>query len=202
MTSWTSISNAAVAVGGIPSSATVTALRDNPSALAEGVSGAPVMVSGWHPVDKVTIGDGKTGLIYDFAVNGTQANVTSPNFEDGYEYRIFGVNISHNDANPRSLIVELFKQTSASWVSIGTFPSVSSGTEIYFDVEIIMPRIAGNLHFGRAIFGSSTSSSNIAGAATSGSFEKVLNARIRFAAGSIDSGGIWLFRRREYASSP
>ena len=57
MTTWTTISNAAVAVGAIPSSSIVTALRDNPSAVAESSSGAPVMVSGWHPVDKISTGD-------------------------------------------------------------------------------------------------------------------------------------------------
>lgn len=41
MTAWTTLSNTAVGVGGIPSGATVTALRDNISAVAEGSSGAP-----------------------------------------------------------------------------------------------------------------------------------------------------------------
>jgi hypothetical protein len=40
MTTWTDIANSAVAVGGIPSGSTITALRDNPSALAEGSTGA------------------------------------------------------------------------------------------------------------------------------------------------------------------
>lgn len=202
MTAWTSILNSAVAVGGIPSSATVTALRDNPIAMAESASGSPINVMGWHPVDKVTVGDGKDGLLFSHATSGTQANVTSPNFEDGYEYRIFGADVSHNDASSRSLIIELYKQTTATWVSIGTFPAVSSGSEVYFDTEIVMPRIDGNLHFARAIFGSAASTSNVAGSAISATFEKVLNVRVRFAAGSIDKGKIWLFRRREYASSP
>jgi hypothetical protein len=51
MATWTSISNAAVAVGGIPSSTTVTALRDNPSAIAEAANGAPVVFAGWNPYD-------------------------------------------------------------------------------------------------------------------------------------------------------
>ena len=202
MTTWTSISNAAVAVGSIPSSTTVTALRDNPSALAESASGAPVMVSGWHPHDKVSIGDGKTGLIYDFAVNGVQANITSPNFTDGYEYRIFGVEISHNNASSTTLIVELYKETSATWVSIGSFPSSSASSEVYFNVDIIFPRISGSIHFAPASWGSALSVSAIAGAAALSTIQKVLNVRVRFAAGSIDSGKIWMFRRREYASSP
>ena len=41
MATWTTISNLAVGSGGIPSGATVTALRDNPVAIAEGAAGAP-----------------------------------------------------------------------------------------------------------------------------------------------------------------
>lgn len=41
MTDYTTLSNTAVGVGGLPSGATVTALRDNPIAIAEGTSGAP-----------------------------------------------------------------------------------------------------------------------------------------------------------------
>ena len=40
MTTWTDLSAGAVGVGGIPSGSTVTALRDNPIAIAEGSSGA------------------------------------------------------------------------------------------------------------------------------------------------------------------
>ena len=41
MTDYTALSNTAVGVGGLPSGATVTALRDNPLAIAEGSAGAP-----------------------------------------------------------------------------------------------------------------------------------------------------------------
>ena len=41
MTTWTDLSAGAVGVGGIPSGSTVTALRDNPVAIAEGATGAP-----------------------------------------------------------------------------------------------------------------------------------------------------------------
>ena len=41
MADWTSIPNVAVAVGGIPSGTTVTALRDNPVSITEGAPGAP-----------------------------------------------------------------------------------------------------------------------------------------------------------------
>ena len=41
MTDFTILSNTAVGVGGLPSGATVTALRDNPIAIEEGAPGAP-----------------------------------------------------------------------------------------------------------------------------------------------------------------
>jgi hypothetical protein len=45
MTDFTTLSNPSVAVGGIPSGATVTALRDNPIAISEGTTGAPKILS-------------------------------------------------------------------------------------------------------------------------------------------------------------
>jgi hypothetical protein len=41
MADWTTLPNTAVGVGGLPSGTTVTALRDNPIAIAEGAAGAP-----------------------------------------------------------------------------------------------------------------------------------------------------------------
>ena len=41
MADWTPLPNQAVGVGGLPSGTTVTALRDNPVAIAEGAPGAP-----------------------------------------------------------------------------------------------------------------------------------------------------------------
>ena len=44
MADWTTLSNGAVGVGGLPSGTTVTALRDNPVAIAEAAAGAPRLV--------------------------------------------------------------------------------------------------------------------------------------------------------------
>ena len=41
MADWTNLPNQAVGVGGLPSGTTVTALRDNPVAIAQGAAGAP-----------------------------------------------------------------------------------------------------------------------------------------------------------------
>jgi hypothetical protein len=204
MTTWTSISNAAVAVGGIPSSTTVTALRDNPSAIAEASSGAPVMVSGWHPHDKLTIGDGKTGLIYDFAVTGTVSSFVTPDFVDGYEYRVIA-HLMESDAGATvRLNLEAFFETDAAYRRLAyTADESSLGNEFGYDVEILMPRIATRTHL---VKGEGYSDSNVGlgidGASYDTTLQKVLRARVRFTAGNIIGGKIWMFRRREYASLP
>jgi hypothetical protein len=205
MTTWTSISNAAVAVGGIPSSTTVTALRDNPSALAESASGAPVMVSGWHPHDKVTIGDGKTGLIYDSTVSGTVGSVITPDFVDGYEYRVVAVDLRHNNATDTRLRMDAFKETTATYRLIRETSQGSSADEFGYHTEFHLPRIASYGHFAMTM--SYTSGSFSAGIDASSNMylspaQKILRARLLFNSGSIVFGKVYFFRRREYASSP
>jgi hypothetical protein len=208
MTTWTSISNAAVAVGGIPSSTTVTALRDNPSAIAEASSGAPVMVSGWHPHDKVTIGDGKTGLIYDFAVNGVQSSVVTPNFVDGYEYRIVAHGLQHNSGT-QGLNISFYLETDARLDQVEQISDQPTTTAFGFDMEMLLPRIPKVTHIARisAYVGSNISSLSTIGT-TDSTVQKVLYVSIRFrsSGGSfgagIAAGKVWMFRRREYASLP
>jgi len=209
MTTWTSISNAAVAVGGIPSSTTVTALRDNPSALAESASGAPVMVSGWHPHDKVSIGDGKTGLIYDFAVNGVQTSVVTPNFVDGYEYRIVAHGLQHNSISNNGLNISFYLETDARLDQVEQIGDQPSTTLFGFDMEMLLPRIPKVNHIARisAYVGGTVSGTNTIGTYDS-TVQKVLYVSIRFRTSGgffgagIAAGKVWMFRRREYASSP
>jgi hypothetical protein len=203
MATWTSISNAAVAVGGIPSSSTVTALRDNPTAMAETANGAPVVFAGWHPVDKVAIGDGKDGLIYDHAVNGTVANVVTPDFLDGFEYRLYCSNMSHNSGTARNFIVEAFRETAGTYVTAYTSASTYGGTtNIQADVELVMPRFSDFLGIVRATVGSGFSNDANQSNVYIKNNNKILRARIAWSSGSFDAGKVYLFRRREYASSP
>jgi len=207
MTTWTSISNAAVAVGGIPSSTTVTALRDNPSAIAEASSGAPVMVSGWHPYDKVTIGDGKTGLIYDFAVNGVQSSVVTPDFVDGYEYRVVALGLRHNAAGftDRRLQMEAFKQTDAVYRLVKQSEQGTNNQDFGYHAEFYFPRLESTSHFVMTMTyrnGAFSSQIDADSAMYDTPAQKILRARISFTGDSIAAGKIWMFRRREYASSP
>ena len=208
MTTWTTISNAAVAVGAIPSSSIVTALRDNPSAVAESSSGAPVMVSGWHPVDKVSTGDGKTGLIYDHAVTGTVASVVTPDFVDGYEYRVVALGLRHNAAligTDRRLQMEAFKQTDAAYRLIRQSDQGVNNQYFGFHAEFYFPRLESTAHFVMTMTyrnGSFSSGIDVDSAMFDEPAQKILRARISFTGDSIAAGKVWMFRRREYASSP
>lgn len=199
MTAWTTISNALVAVGAIPRSTVITALRDNPLAIAEASSGAPINVSGWHPYDKVTVGDGKNGVVYDFSVSGALTNVETPNFVDGYEYRLFGLGNGFTT-------IELYRETSADWVaSQGSVVDIDTSAG-WWDYEISMPRIARIRHL---VTGGYTRTGTNTGVSVAAKYpvspdgsasNKILKARF---VGTGSSGAkIWMFRRREYASSP
>jgi hypothetical protein len=201
MSTWTSISNGAVAVGGIPSSATVTALRDNPVAIAGAASGAPVVFAGWHPYDKVTIGDGKDGLIYDSAVNGTVADIVTPDFVDGFEYRLICDKIRHNSGSARTFTIEAFRETLGTYTTAYSSASTYTITNFNADIEFVLPRLVTDRYFLRAIVGTSTLDAN-QNNIFSTSDNKILRARIVWSAGSITTGKVYLFRRREYASSP
>lgn len=200
MTTWTSISNASVGVGGIPSSTTMTALRDNSAAMAEAATGAPAIFAGWHPVDKLTVGDSKTGLIYDFASNGTVAEVVTPAFQDGYEYKIVAHGLQHNSGDSRRLTIEgqfsgSYRQLVQTTAATGSFGIVA---------EFHMPRISSRWHIVDCVgyYGTNTfvhmDQSSTAYLGTTPS--KMDRAKVIFTVGSIVAGQIWLFRRREYAS--
>lgn len=200
MTTWTTISNAAVAVGAIPSSATVTALRDNPSAIAESASGAPVVAAGWHPVDKVTIGDGKAGLIYDFAVNGTASVITTPNFADGWEYRLLGFDMESSIGDDRLNFDGQFETDGFERIRYST-----NGVGVFaFDLEIVTPRISKRTHFmnGYVARNGDVNIANVDALSFQNPAQKLINARLYFSTGNFSAGKVYFFRRREYASSP
>lgn len=197
MTTWTTISNAAVAVGAIPSSTTVTALRDNPIAIAEASSASPVNVYGWHPYDKVTVGDGKQGVIYDYSISGAVSSIVSPDFVDGYEYRFFGF-------IEEGISIDLYREVSASYSATNALPSIFDG-DGWFDFVIEAPRIARQFH---TLTGTITRTGNLAPVAllvkapTSGAPALSKITKIRFNSTSPTAAGkVWMMRRRDFASA-
>jgi hypothetical protein len=54
---------------------------------ARGETGSPYIETAWHPYNGVTVGDGATGTIWDFATDGA-VTVDGPLFQDGFTYRL------------------------------------------------------------------------------------------------------------------
>jgi len=168
------------------------ALRDNVAAAAEAADDAPVLVAGWHPYDMVKIGDGNDGVFYDFAVHGTQATITTPDFADGYEYAIRFANLGCSVTS--ALKVDLYRETDAAYTTVWTSANTTFGAA-YGWVEIHIPRVNDIGHFvsARAVM------STVAESATSGfwdaTVQKILRARISWSSGNIDAGTAKLYRR-------
>lgn len=147
MTAFTTISNALVAVGAKPFATTVQALRDNPLAILEADSTAPVIPTIWNPYNKVTNGDANTGLIWSFAANGTVATVTSPDFVDGYEYAFWFDEVRQTNTVLNPLTVNFYRETSAAYSGVSTLVgSLSSSASASGYFEILMPRRVQRQH--------------------------------------------------------
>jgi len=174
--------------------------RDNPIAIAEGVTSTPYVQTGWHPYNGVTVGDGVTGKIYDFAIDGSVASIETPNFVDGYEYMITWDALSQAASN-RS--VEWYMETSAVWST--PFSISSNSTDAL--IEVFAPRLVSNTMFFNMNFAvvpgtnglvtqSSLPNSHSLAMTTA---QKVLKARFDAGASTFNGGSIRMFRRRCYA---
>jgi hypothetical protein len=191
MASFTDIPDASVDAESYVTDLLMGALRDNS------------LKSGWHPYNKARIGDANTGVIYDFAIDGTVATLVTPDFEDGYEYMIVVNELSHNSGTtPTYLQMELYRETSASYVA-GT-SSLDAGTAAAATIsgQIILPwmRSSRVTHIAQHAFGNG----NFGGASVVGfgmtTSQKVLRARLSYTTGSIDAGKLYLYRRGVFAA--
>ena len=118
MADWTNLPNQAVGVGGLPSGTTVTALRDNPVAIAEGAAGAPTVNAGWVPWNGGNYGTGDA-LIYDHAVDGNVTSVETPDLSADYEYKLVWKNLSRADNQSVTLLFDLFLTSTSAYTISG-----------------------------------------------------------------------------------
>lgn len=176
-------------------------LRDNAIALVKGETSAPVNQAMWHPYDMVTIGDGADGVIFDHSVDGTVATVTTPDFEDGYEYRFIGRNVDENGTiSLNAFRIELYYETDAAWGSAQTIYTQVNGTGgnyINFDMEVLSPRLALNWHFTRGIVHEDFETpANFITRHFDSTVQKILRARFSWNGASVSGGVIRMQRRR------
>lgn len=189
MASFTDIPTAALANGKYVTYDLLTALRDNSLAAT------------WHPYNKTTIGDANTGLIYDFSVTGAVATLETPNFADGYDYMLVINGLSHNGGGTSYLQMELYRETSASYVTSGNMDAGTAAGDT-ISGQIILPwmRSSRVTHIAQHAFGNG----NFGAASVLGfgmtTAQKVLKARLSYSTGDIDAGAIYLYRRGVFAA--
>lgn len=206
MTVFTTIADALVAVGAKPFATTIQALRDNLLAGLECDPTAPTNQAAWHPYNRITAGSTNVGRIYNFGTDGVLASVVTPDYQDGFEYRIRVVGLSHNAGSAAQLQIENFRETDAAYN-----PSHSSGLNLISSsgvltasVELLTVRQSLRVHTFRIVGGVYASNSAVAATVddradlfTTG--QKILKSRISFTTGSIDAGAIFLDRRAVYS---
>jgi hypothetical protein len=127
MTDWVSIANSAVAPKAPVTSELVTALRDN------------TVVSTWEFYDTV----------YDYTLDGAVGVITTPNFEDGWEYgfRLLDLKQSTGD---RHFVVGAYDETNNEWSGKNLYV-LKDPAETKFGgnsfVQIALPRVpAGSFY--------------------------------------------------------
>lgn len=197
MTDWNDITEAETDPGAPGTSSLWKRWWKNPMAVAEGSAGAPVVSAGWHPYDMVEHGDGNDGLIYDHSVDGTVTTVTTPDFEDDYEYRLICESMSADNSGV-TLEIDFYRELDALWAAGGTISGSIGAAEVVgvADVEIFAPMRSRRGGIARAT--AVTTGGNVANFAAGFydvTVQKVLRARVSFSAGDIDAGQIYMFRR-------
>ncbi|MCA3797231.1 MAG: hypothetical protein IOC66_33705 [Burkholderia sp.] len=211
MPAYTNLPNALVAVGAKPFATTLQALRDNPLAIAEGDSLAPVNAGNWHPFNKVTNSDANTGRIWSQAVDGAVAAVTTPDFADGWDYAFLFDRVAHSSAGAQNLRFNLFRETSGVYAGAANHVSIPTGFFVAGFFEIQNARLTRAAHLvsgisatsvlGDAVILSSSVSFLGVGAAHA-TAQKILRAQISFSGGNITGTGaaIYMLRRRNVAT--
>jgi hypothetical protein len=176
--------------------------RDNPIAMGEGASTAPLIYAGWHPYNKATVGDSNDGLLYDHAVTGAVGSFETPDFEDGFEYAIVIDGLSSN--NVPDFQIELYRATDAAY-SVATSGTITNATfKLYGIARIVYPRVQSIYHsiiwesplvqddgLGTAIISAN-------GGVFDATIQKISKARVSLSSNQFDAGKAYLLRRREY----
>lgn len=137
MPAWTTISNALVAVGAKPFATTVQALRDNPSAIAEGATGAPRVL-------------GKA-LGSTFLEGGTTSGTTPARFDNLGAMETIKIEGVGNIASGSSIQLRFSNDNGATWGSyqvLVTNPTGAVAGVTYF----IYVNIRTGAHFTMGLF--------------------------------------------------
>ncbi len=201
MASWTNQSTSSLLPGEPWTSAKALAAFENPEAIAEGAAGAPIMQASWHPYNKLNVGDANTGRFYNGQLLAT---VETPNFADGYEYRILGRGINSSTVSSLFVVDYLI---AGSWETIYESTSTDAGPAD-FDLWIRSPRRTARrflLDYSIAFDPPGTSwgpgngdQENGVASIADNNEAVVTRARFSFPSGDVNAGTAFLLRRQEF----
>lgn len=181
-------------------------LDGNPRGMAEmdatAVSAGVLMANAWQNHD------GTAGLtaIYDFAIDGAVANVTTPDFEDGFEYRVIMDDLGSAGTGV-TIQCDLLRETAGTYA--GAVGLITTGGGVAFlgqgEITISTPRRSGSFHrfFGSIVNGTTnavTASTVFDYTVIHTTGQKVLRARLTSTGGNITNGRVYLLRCGEYVS--
>lgn len=208
--SWTTFPLSAFLVDKPGNAIKAAAWYENPIAMAGMMPDAPVMLGTWHPYNMVAAEDGADGEIWSFATDGAVTSIETPDFADGYEYRLELIDVT-NSAGSSDLTLAAYYQTSAAYSAEGilrSFPASPAGQ-----------RTSGYASINRAFEASSTHAVDFAAggvnstgigvegvSAFSGALffthttaQRIGKARLSISAGTFNGGKVLLMRRKLYA---
>ncbi|HCZ00185.1 MAG: hypothetical protein A3D16_12110 [Rhodobacterales bacterium RIFCSPHIGHO2_02_FULL_62_130] len=173
----------------------ITALRDDPIAIAEGAIGAPVTAAGWHPYNSTLNGTGD-GKFYDFAVHGAVASIETPAFADGYEYMIIFDDLKKAGTGV-DFRIELYRDTAAAYSS--AFVLLSPVSTVNGKIELPQVRRSMGAHVIISDVTGVTSTTPVAGGGIATVFahsaaQKIGKARVSFTT-NTSAGKLYLYRR-------
>jgi hypothetical protein len=184
-------------------SATRPPSQQSTRAVFDALAGARILRTGWHPFNKVTVGDSNDGLLWDHAVTGNVNAVETPDFEDGYEYALVFNNVLGPDTET---LWDFYKETDAAYQTVSTGPNMNIA-RFYGTAHIIMPRLVKLAHFVRVLGTTQNESNALVNYDQSISIydatpQKILRLRVRTpTATNFTGGSIQLLRRREYLTA-
>lgn len=209
MTTYVSIPNGDIDQDSPITQPLMTALRDNPLAIAEGDTTAPVNTAAWHAYNKVLNNDANTGVIWSFAVNGAVAAVTTPDFVDGFEYMLFFDSVRSSFGTTSNLQINLYREASAAYAgAIGVGIATSSTTPFSATIDLLAVRQTRRFHAVTNIIQRADGADGVIAQAVSANnyitrhttAQKILRAQITYdsfnISGSGATGAIYLYKRK------
>jgi hypothetical protein len=182
------------------------AWRDNPIAIAEGATGAPVVSQGWHPYNATENGQ-SSGLLYDHAVTGGVAFVETPVLAAGFEYRLFWELTSGGTLSDLQLGLRRASDSTYIGSPINAGETGVSLSDARFSCGVMTlenPFVSRLYRFELSFRGNAVASTTQTAIAGAGGYtglfaspgDRVDRLRLTPSSGNISGGQVYLFRRK------